>query len=464
MIKRRSVFTKLFSTYLLILFISFLFIGIVINVLVQIEIIDRYHKAFDHQQQQLISFFQLAKDENWTEQLLSSSLELNMNQEDRMIFLFDESGNIKYNENLFMNLEIDLSIEELLSEETSQRYHNQEYVVYLMSSPIQLEMEENSVYTMVMVFHEFDSDMKKFRFILNVTILIAIILAGIIIFFTSRKLTSPLREMNHSALQLAKGDFHHRVKVKTHDEIGQLGETFNYMAKELASIDQMRKDFVANVSHDLRSPLTSISGFLGALMDGTIPIEQQHKYFSIMRNETKRLMKLVNDLLDMARLEADQVEINPVAYNLSEQVRLIIAKMEPALSQAKMEIELLCEDDDLFVLADSSRIDQVFINLLQNAIQFSKENSKVEVVLERLENDVQIHIKDHGLGINEEDVSHIWERFYKKEKARSNKGGTGIGLSIVKHIIDLHDTSIHVKSELNRGTSFTFTLPHAEEK
>ncbi len=456
------MFVKLFFTYLIILFLSFIFIGLAVNAFVQNEIINRYHNAFEHQQEQLMSFFDLADDEEWEESVVESSLELSMNQEDRMIFLFDSSGNITYNTSLFEQIDMDLKIDELIlsGENTSKRVHDNEHVVYLMSAPLTLLSEDH---TMVMVFHEFDSESKQIRYIINTTLLIAIIIAGVIIFFTSRKMTSPLREMNDSALQFAKGNFSHRVKIKTKDEIGQLGETFNYMAKELGSIDQMRKDFVANVSHDLRSPLTSIKGFLGALMDGTISGDQQYKYFSIMKKETERLMKLVNDLLDMARLEADQMQVHPVSYNLTEQLRLTVAKMEPTITQQQIEIELLA-DKDVYVVADPNRIDQVLINLLQNAVQFSNENSKIEVIIESGIEEVTVHIRDYGLGMSEEDLKHVWERFYKKEKARSTKGGTGIGLSIVKHIIDLHKTSISVKSEMNKGTTVTFTLPIDQKK
>ncbi|MCD8500677.1 MAG: HAMP domain-containing histidine kinase [Bacillaceae bacterium] len=263
--------------------------------------------------------------------------------------------------------------------------------------------------------------------------------------------------MNKSALEFAKGNFTHRVKIETKDEIGQLGETMNYMAKELGSIDQMRKEFVANVSHDLRSPLTSIKGFLGALIDGTIPSTQQAKYYNVMKNETERLMKLVEDLLDMARLEANQLELSLNVYNVSEQVRIVIAKMEPELSKHQIEIELMNEED-VNVFADQDRIHQVLVNLLQNAIQFSKPKSKIEVSIETNNEEAFIRIRDYGFGMKQEDIQFIWERFYKTEKARTYKGGTGIGLSIVKHIIDLHQSTIDVDSKLGEGTTFTFTL------
>ncbi|WP_218839263.1 sensor histidine kinase [Evansella halocellulosilytica] len=456
------MFVKLFFTYLIILFLSFIFIGLAVNTFVQNEIINRYHNTFDHQKEQMVSFFELADLEVWDEDVIESSLELSMNQEDRMIFLFDSNGKIRYNKNLYEQFDMEMDMDELVlnNDYTAERVHDNNNFVYLISSPIEVLSE---AHTMVMIFHEFDRESKQVQSILTMTLLIGIVIAGLIIFLTSRKMTSPLREMNDSALQFAKGNFSHRVKIKTKDEIGQLGETFNYMAKELGSIDQMRKDFVANVSHDLRSPLTSIKGFLGALMDGTIPSDQQYKYFSIMKNETERLMKLVNDLLDMARLEAGQTKINPVSYNLTEQLRLTIARMEPTITQQQIEIELMAEED-VFVVADPNRIDQVLVNLLQNAVQFSNKKSKVDVKIDKGVEEVTVHIRDYGVGMCEEDLNHIWERFYKKEKARSNKGGTGIGLSIVKQIIDLHETSISVHSELNKGTTVTFTLPIDHEK
>lgn len=465
MFKRRGMFFKLFTIYIFILFITFFFIGLVVNVLLQNEIINRYHYTFEHQREKLIYFFDQAKEENWDDNIMSSAMDLNMNQEDRMIFLFDSAGNIKFNaEKEFDKFSIDMNVVNaaLNGNKFAGRLDKNNHVIYIMASPVKIATEENPDHTMVMIFEGFGSEAKDYRFIINMTMYTAISIAAVIIFFVSRKITSPLREMNHSALQFAKGDFSHRVRVKTKDEIGQLGETFNYMAKELGGIDQMRKDFVANVSHDLRSPLTSIKGFLGAFMDGTIPKEQYRKYFAIMKNETERLMKLVNDLLDMARLEAGQMELNCVPYNLSEQVRLVIAKMEPVFSGHQIEIEVLGEEEDVYVLADPHRIDQVLINLLQNAVHFSKKQSRVKVIIERKDNQANISIRDHGLGISENDMKYIWERFYKKEKARSNKGGTGIGLSIVKHIIDLHQASIYVESTVNEGTSFTFTLPLAE--
>jgi signal transduction histidine kinase len=291
--------------------------------------------------------------------------------------------------------------------------------------------------------------------------IISIAITAVFAYYLSKRITAPLREMNRAALHIARGKFDQRVKINTRDELGELGETFNYMAQELAGLDQMRKDFVSNVSHDLRSPLTSIHGFVRAFLDDTIPGERKRHYYTIMKEQTERMIKLVNDLLDMARIEAGQLEIRPVIFNLSELVRQVVARMEPEFVKKQINVELISEEaEDVHVFADPDRIDQVIANLIQNAVQFSTADSSVEVILEKNEQAV-ISIRDYGPGIRQEDIEYIWERFYKADRARIKKTGTGIGLSIVKHILDLHQSPIHVKSDVGNGSVFTFTLPIA---
>ncbi|MDF2903170.1 MAG: sensory transduction histidine kinase, partial [Bacillus sp. (in: firmicutes)] len=277
----------------------------------------------------------------------------------------------------------------------------------------------------------------------------------------SKKITTPLKNMSKVARSLAEGDFEQRVKVKSKDEIGELAETFNFMAGELAGVEKMRRDFVANVSHDLRTPLTSLHGFLTALLDGTIPKKKEQHYIKIMKEQTERQIKLVADLLDLARMESKQLEIYPNDFNLSEEVRLMIGRMDPELTKSKVEIQFITDETkDIHAFADRDQIDRVIINLIQNAIQFSPENSTIEVILVSIEDDfAQLTVKDFGPGIKKENLKYIWQRFYKEDEARTKQVGTGIGLSIVKEILELHHTTIQVDSEEGKGTSFWFTLP-----
>ncbi|MGM0875728.1 MAG: sensor histidine kinase [Bacillota bacterium] len=307
--------------------------------------------------------------------------------------------------------------------------------------------------------HLNSEDFTQMKSLFALASLISITITGLFTYYLSKRITAPLREMNRVALHIARGQFDQRVNIKTSDELGELGETFNYMAQELAGLDQMRKDFVANVSHDLRSPLTSIHGFVRAFLDDTIPNKRKSHYFTIMNEQTELMIKLVNDLLDMARIEAGQLEIRPVIFNLSERVRQVVARMEPEFVNKKLNVELICEEaQDIYVFADPDRIDQVIVNLIQNAVQFSSYDNSVEVLLKK-EEEAVVSIRDYGPGIRQEDIQSIWERFYKADRARTKKAGTGLGLSIVKHILVLHQTNIQVESEVGRGTTFTFTLP-----
>src|SRR5438034_1643884 len=287
--------------------------------------------------------------------------------------------------------------------------------------------------------------LNQMKQLFSIASFISLAITSLFFSYVSRRITAPLREMNRVALQIARGHFDQRVTIKTRDEVGALGETFNSMAASLAGLDQMRKDFVANVSHDLRSPLTSIHGFVRAFLDGTIPDERQRQYLTIMEAQTERMIKLVNDLLDLARIEAGQLEIRPVSFNVSELVRQVVARLEPEWGKKQVTVEVLAEEaQDLHVCADPDRIDQVLVNLLHNAVQFSPPHSSIAVLVKKRAQAV-ISVKDEGPGIRPEDLESIWERFYKADRARTQQAGTGIGLSIVKHILDLHHSPISVQ-------------------
>lgn len=310
----------------------------------------------------------------------------------------------------------------------------------------------------VTTIHKEIENLNQMIFLFILSSIISISITCIFTYYLTKRMTAPLREMNQVALQIAKGQFEQRVEIRTNDEIGELGVTFNYMAQELAASDQMKKDFIANVSHDLRSPLTSIYGYVRAYLDDTIPNDKKRHYFIVMKEQTERMIKLVNDLLDISQMESGRLEIRFVIFNLSELIRQVVARIEPEFVNRKLNVNLLTEEaQDIYVFADPGRIDQVIVNLLQNAVQFSSIGSSIEIILKK-ERQAVVSIKDYGPGIKQEDIPSIWERFYKKDRARTQRVGTGLGLSIVKQILELHKTDIHVESEIGEGTTFTFKL------
>lgn len=456
---------KLFFTFLLILFLSFAIFSFISYVLIESNLSENHRHSVVDQVNTVAEYIQHAHEKDWSQEMLISSLEMSIARQDKVYYVLDETGRL-----VFQAGQSPASFS--ISKELYQPVFNGESLIrkvkieeldqfiLFAAAPIEGIQTQKAV---VMVSYGFEKEFIKRKINFIVGLLVTIGITALTLFFISKRLTSNLTEMSKISLQFAKGRFDQRIRIDSKDEIGQLGVSLNYMAEELASLDQMRKDFVANVSHDLRSPLTSIHGFAEALIDGTIPNERQHHYLAIIKTETQRLIKLVNDLLDLSKMQSGHYELQPILFNFSEQVRRVIAKMEPLLTNSQVDIHLIAEEDmDIQVWADPERIEQVLFNLLQNSIHFSHPRGTIEVTLRKMEGAAHFEIRDYGIGMNEQELKFIWDRFYKVDKARSKKSGTGIGLSIVKQILELHDSPIKVISEPGKGTSFLFSLPLKE--
>ena len=288
---------------------------------------------------------------------------------------------------------------------------------------------------------------------------ISAIIAILAIYYMSRRISHPLKEMRKAAREIANGKFDRRVQIKSDDEIGELAKTFNHMAEALGTLENMRKNFIANVSHELRTPLTSIAGFIEGIIDGTIPKEKHTHYLSVAKQETIRLTKLVNEILDLAKMESGESVINPREFDLSELIRRNIIKFENYINNKNLVMEVNFYEEQENVFADPDAIERVITNLLDNAIKFTPNGGIICVRTSEKDDKVCVSIQDSGIGIDKEDLSHIWERFYKTDKSRSkDRVGTGLGLAIVKNIILSHKQNIWVESCLNKGSKFTFTL------
>lgn len=291
---------------------------------------------------------------------------------------------------------------------------------------------------------------------------VAVFLTVILISLLVHRFTKPLVEMNKVARSYAKGDFEERVAVTSSDEIGQLAESFNAMANDLQSLEDMRRSFVANVSHELKAPLASMWGFLQAVLDGSVPAEEQQEYLKIVLDETKRLSRLINDLLDFSKVESGELPMKPQRFDINELIARTLITFEGRIESKEIDVQLEFEFEHSFVWGDPERITQVIRNLIDNALKFSYEKGKLilKTSVDNKEGLVYISVQDTGAGIPKEDLAHIWERFYKVDKAHTpGEEGTGLGLAIVKRIIDQHDSAMMVSSEMGKGTSFTFTLP-----
>ena len=295
-----------------------------------------------------------------------------------------------------------------------------------------------------------------------ITLVIMFLLSGIILIFFTEMVYMPLRKITYATEQYASGNMHYEFQVESEDEIGYLAACLNYMASEIARAEDDQKKFVANVSHDFRSPLTSIHGYLEAMLDGTIPPEMYEKYLNIVLNETDRLTKLTNSLLMLNNLNTKGMLLDKTDFDINQVIRRTAATFEGSCRQKTIAIEVVLTGEEMYVHADKEKIEQVLYNLLDNAIKFSHHDSVIKIETSEKKNKLFVSVKDSGIGIPKEDQKMIWDRFYKSDLSRGkDKKGTGLGLSIVKEIINAHGEHINVISTEGVGSEFIFSLPQS---
>ncbi len=270
----------------------------------------------------------------------------------------------------------------------------------------------------------------------------------------------PLQRIMRASAEYAKGNFKYNdLPLDQSNEIGFLAHSLQYMAQELDSKSEDQKKFIANISHDFRSPLTSIKGYVEAMLDGTIPVEMYDRYLNTISKETDRLTKLTNNLLELNKWDNNGNRMDLADFDINSVIRNILPTFEGKCFDKKIQFNVVYEDKNYYVYADISKIQQVLYNLIDNAIKFSNKNSEIAIHVYDKQDKVYVSIKDSGIGIPEESIHKIWDRFYKSDSSRGkDKTGTGLGLSIVKEVILSHNENIQVASREGEGTEFIFSL------
>jgi signal transduction histidine kinase len=310
---------------------------------------------------------------------------------------------------------------------------------------------------------QIDEDANSMLNISYLMLIVILFLSLIILIFFTEVVYRPLRRIIAATEQYASGNMHYELNVEGEDEMGYLAASLGYMARTVASFEDDQKKFIANVSHDFRSPLTSIRGFLEAMLDGTIPPEMHEHYLGVVLNETERLTKLTNSLLTLNNLNTKGMLLQMTDWNINDVIRKVSASFEQVCRSKNIKIRLILSGEVLYVHADLDKIQQVLYNLIDNAIKFSDYYSEIEIETSEKKEKVFVSVKDNGIGIPKEDQNQIWERFYKTDLSRGkDKKGTGLGLSIVREIIRAHGENISLVSTQGVGSKFTFTLKRSE--
>lgn len=286
----------------------------------------------------------------------------------------------------------------------------------------------------------------------------AMSIAAALVFFYVRSVMRPLGDVTRAARAMADGNFNVRVSTETGSpEITELSTAFNSMAGKLSEVESSRREFVANVSHELRSPITSISGFVEGMEDGTIPAEEHPKYLALVGDETRRLSKLIGDLLALSRLERDDAALEWSEFDINEMLRRAIIRRVNDLESKRMEVECDFQLEPCLVRADSDRIEQVVVNLLDNAIKFTPQGGKITLTTGADKDICTVVVQDNGVGIPPEDRGRVFDRFFTADRAHTAGKGTGLGLSICQRIMEMHGQSLRLK-DTEEGTAFAFTL------
>jgi len=285
-----------------------------------------------------------------------------------------------------------------------------------------------------------------------------LVIGSFFIMLTTKYLVKPITTMTKATEELAKGNLQFRVDSNRKDEIGKLANSFNRMAGELEKVENMRRDFVANVSHELQSPLTSIRGLVIAMKDGLVNKQEEKNYLSIIEDDTLRLSNLSQQLLHLASLESGKYPYHLTEYRLDRQLRNAIVSLQPMWEDKHLDLAL--ELSSMTIQADEELLYQLWINLLSNAIKYNVEHGKLSVACSETVEDVQVKISDSGIGISQEDLPYIFERFYKADKSHQKDGKSyGIGLAIAKRILEIHHGEIRIDSTIGIGTEVCVILP-----
>lgn len=298
--------------------------------------------------------------------------------------------------------------------------------------------------------------------IVQVIYLLGYLLAAVSFFLYRHFIHKPFHEISKGVAEFSNGNLSYRIPINTNDEMGYLSQNLNYMANKLDHNSEYQRKFISNISHDFRSPLTSIKGYSAAMLDGTIPPEKQEKYLNIISYEADRLEKLTSGLLTVSKLGGHSRQIHIESFDINASIKTTVATFEGICRTRRITMELILSGEELMVKADNEQIKQVLYNLIHNAIKFSKDNATISIETTEKGNLVFVSVKDRGIGISKENLPKIWDRFYKVDDSRGrDQSGTGLGLAIVREIISSHGQNINVISTEGIGTEFIFTLTKA---
>ncbi|MDF2541895.1 MAG: hypothetical protein K0S47_1613 [Herbinix sp.] len=425
-----------------------------------------YQQAHLISSQYMTSFFDQTMDAN----SLTKQLQAMDNYLDIRIWIVDSNGLITIDSDPYhsaKNKNINVLDPTFLEKTISSFTYNKDFFnepMYSVIRPLQYQYRIRGYVVLHTSLSGITEGSEYYLNVINLCFLVFLPLLFLIFFYIYYITERPLKRLMKAAMEYSAGNYDFTLAKKGPAEYRDLGNAITYMAGELSNLDDYQKKFVANISHDFRSPLTSIKGYAEAILDGTIPHEMQDKYLGIILFETERLNKLTSSLLTLNSFEHRGAFLDITTFDINHVIKKTAETFEGSCKDKKIILNLVFSNKETLVDADISKIQQVMYNLIDNAIKFSHNNSKIKVSTEEKGDKVFIAVKDYGIGIPKDSIKKIWDRFYKTDASRGkDKRGTGLGLSITKEIIQAHNENINVISTEGVGTEFVFSLSKAPE-
>ncbi len=360
-----------------------------------------------------------------------------------------------------MNIQIKLDMQSAMKGETIIRMNNfsleSENGVAYVGMPLTYNNQISGVIMIFSPINEINDLLKTALKTIMTVVLITILIGTLSILRISVKISEPIKEISERAKKIGKGEVVPDIEINSNDEIGMLAQSFNEMKKELQVTEQMRKEIVANVSHELRTPLTSIIGFIKGILDGVIGKDEEVKYLSIAYEEANRLKELTKDIVDIAKLESGNVVLNKENFSLNELVKDVYVEMEELVKEKNLKLIFEEKEPNIEIYADKSKIRQVLINIINNSVKFT-EKGYIKCTISKEDEKSKIVVKDTGIGIQKDKISYIFNKFYTANNYGDATSGAGLGLNIVKNIIDMHDGNISIESTIGKGTKITILI------
>lgn len=480
---KQSIFTKYITAFLLIVFISFMILTVIVSSMTVKSANEQRVNVAQNTAVYMLAFleteYNAAAASSYSpmtfeifvkareEQLADTIDILSKNAEKMTIMITDGGGEILVCTDRLHSGQInDSGVTSAISSLQGELLYtdmggilDQKYGVYIL--PMTYKDSGLAAGSLIVCFSANDVDsltMKTVRTIILASLWV-MIASFVAIYFITEKIVDPLRQMSYATKQFAAGKFDVRITVDGEDEIAELATAFNSMAQSLAESEYTRSSFLASVSHDLRTPMTSISGFIDGILDGAIPPEKHSYYLGIIGQEIRRLSRLVSQLLDISRMEAGNRKFEKVPFDINEMAMFILLSFESKIEQKNLDVEVKAPDGKLYVYSDKDAINQVIYNICENAVKFSKESGKYRLTVSDEGSFVRVSVYNEGVGIAPEDLPHIFDRFYKSDKSRGlDKSGVGLGLYICSTIMDHLGEKIYVESEYGKYCCFVVEI------